>query len=57
MGGPMLLVIEIIIWLSYCCLCFLTMAICGDSIQYARRTASGDFEQDMMEVIDNDSIA
>jgi preprotein translocase subunit SecY len=49
-GGPMLLVIEIIIWLLVIVACvLLTMAIERyHSVQYARRTTSGDFEQDMM---------
>jgi preprotein translocase subunit SecY len=48
-GGPMLLVIEIIIWLLVIIACvLLTMAIRKIPVQYARRTASGDFEQDMM---------
>ena len=48
-GGPMLLVIEIIIWLLVIIACvLLTMAIRKIPVQYARRTASGDFEQDML---------
>ncbi|PRZ21043.1 preprotein translocase subunit SecY [Flavobacterium granuli] len=48
-GGPMLLVIEIIIWLLVIIACvLLTMAIRKIPVQYARRTTSGDFEQDMM---------
>jgi preprotein translocase subunit SecY len=48
-GGPMLLVIEIIIWLLVIVACvLLTMAIRKIPVQYARRTTSGDFEQDMM---------
>jgi preprotein translocase subunit SecY len=48
-GGPMLLVIEIIIWLLViiCCV-LLVMAIRKIPVQYARRTTSGDFEQDML---------
>jgi preprotein translocase subunit SecY len=47
--GPMLLVIEIIIWLLVIVACvLLTMAIRKIPVQYARRTTSGDFEQDMM---------
>jgi preprotein translocase subunit SecY len=46
-GGPMLLVIEIIIWLLVIVACvLLTMAIRKIPVQYARRTTSGDFEQD-----------
>jgi preprotein translocase subunit SecY len=45
----MLLVIEIIIWLLVIVACvLLTMAIRKIPVQYARRTTSGDFEQDMM---------
>lgn len=48
-GGPMLLVVEIIIWLLVIISCvLLVMAIRKIPVQYARRTASGDFEQDMM---------
>jgi preprotein translocase subunit SecY len=44
-----LLVIEIIIWLLVIVACvLLTMAIRKIPVQYARRTTSGDFEQDMM---------
>ncbi len=48
-GGPMLLVIEIIVWLLViiCCI-LLVMAVRKIPVQYARRTVSGDFEQDMM---------
>jgi preprotein translocase subunit SecY len=46
-GGPMLLVIEIIIWLLIIILCILlVMAVRRIPVQYARRTISGDFEQD-----------
>ncbi|AOW08182.1 preprotein translocase subunit SecY [Flavobacterium gilvum] len=48
-GGPMLLVVEIIIWLLVIISCvLLVMAIRKIPVQYARRTSSGDFEQDMM---------
>ena len=48
-GGPMLLVIEIIIWLLVIISCvLLVMAIRKIPVQYARRTTSGDYEQDMM---------
>ncbi|AWG21398.1 preprotein translocase subunit SecY [Flavobacterium faecale] len=48
-GGPMLLVIEIIIWLLVIIACvLLTMAIRKIPVQYARRTASGEFEQDSL---------
>lgn len=47
-GGPMLLVIEIIIWLLVIIACILlVMAVRKIPVQYARRTVSGDFEQDM----------
>ena len=49
-GGPMLLVFEIIIWLLIIMACILlVMAVRRIPVQYARRTVSGDFEQDMME--------
>ncbi len=48
-GGPMLLVIEVIIWLLVIISCvLLVMAVRKIPVQYARRTTSGDFEQDMM---------
>jgi preprotein translocase subunit SecY len=48
-GGPMLLVIEVIVWLLVIISCvLLVMAIRKIPVQYARRTTSGDFEQDMM---------
>jgi preprotein translocase subunit SecY len=48
-GGPMLLVVEIIIWLLVIISCvLLVMAVRKIPVQYARRTTSGDFEQDMM---------
>ncbi len=48
-GGPMLLVLEIIIWLLVIISCvLLVMAVRRIPVQYARRTTSGDFEQDMM---------
>jgi preprotein translocase subunit SecY len=47
-GGPMLLVIEIIIWLLVIIACvLLVMAVRRIPVQYARRTISGDFEQDI----------
>ncbi len=46
-GGPMLLVIEIIIWLLVIVACvLLVMAVRKIPVQYARRTVSGEFEQD-----------
>src|SRR6476661_2950128 len=48
-GGPMLLVIEIIVWLLVIIACvLLVMAVRKIPVQYARRTVSGDFEQDAM---------
>ena len=46
-GGPMILVIEIIVWLLVIIACvLLVMAVRRVPVQYARRTVSGDFEQD-----------
>ncbi len=46
-GGPMLLVFEIIVWLLVIVACvLLVMAVRRIPVQYARRTVSGDFEQD-----------
>lgn len=48
-GGPMLLVIELIVWLLVIIACvLLVMAVRRIPVQYARRTTTGDFEQDMM---------
>jgi preprotein translocase subunit SecY len=48
-GGPMLLVIEVIVWLLVIVACvLLVMAVRKIPVQYARRTTTGDFEQDMM---------
>jgi preprotein translocase subunit SecY len=48
-GGPMLLVFEIVGWLLVIIACvLLVMAVRRIPVQYARRTTSGDFEQDMM---------
>ena len=48
-GGPMLIVFEIIIWFLVIIACvLLVMAVRKIPVQYARRTTSGDFEQDMM---------
>lgn len=48
-GGPMLLVFEIVAWLLVIIACvLLVMAVRKIPVQYARRTATGDFEQDMM---------
>ena len=46
-GGPMVLVIEIIVWLLVIIACvLLVMAVRRIPVQYARRTMTGDFEQD-----------
>ena len=48
-GGPMLLVLEVIVWLLVIIACvLLVMAVRKIPVQYARRTTTGDFEQDMM---------
>jgi preprotein translocase subunit SecY len=48
-GGPMLLVIEIIVWLLVIIACvLLVMAVRKIPVQYARRTTTGDFEEDML---------
>ncbi|MFN8274352.1 MAG: preprotein translocase subunit SecY [Flavobacteriaceae bacterium] len=48
-GGLMLLVIEVIIWLLVIIACvLLVMAVRKIPVQYARRTTTGDFEQDML---------
>ena len=48
-GGLMILVIEIIVWMLVIIACvLLVMAIRKIPVQYARRSTSGDFEQDMM---------
>lgn len=47
-GGPLLLVIEIVVWLLVIIACvLLVMAVRKIPVQYARRTVSGDFEQDL----------
>ncbi len=46
-GGPMLLVLEVIGWLLVIITCvLLVMAVRRIPVQYARRTVSGEFEQD-----------
>ena len=46
-GGPMLLVFEVVVWLLVIITCILLiMAVRKIPVQYARRTTSGDFEQD-----------
>lgn len=48
-GGLMLLVFEIIVWLLVIIACvLLVMAIRKIPVQYARRTTTGDFEQDAL---------
>jgi preprotein translocase subunit SecY len=48
-GGLMILVFEIIVWMLVIIACvLLVMAIRKIPVQYARRTTSGDFEEDMM---------
>ncbi|UOK43726.1 MULTISPECIES: preprotein translocase subunit SecY [Flavobacterium] len=48
-GGPMLIVLEVIIWLLIIIACILlTMAVRKIPVQYARRTTTGEFEQDAM---------
>jgi preprotein translocase subunit SecY len=48
-GGPLMLVLEIAVWLLVIIACILMiMAVRKIPVQYARRTTSGDFEQDMM---------
>ncbi len=47
-GGPMILVLEVIGWLLVIMACvLLVMAVRKIPVQYARRTVSGDFEQDI----------
>jgi preprotein translocase subunit SecY len=48
-GGPMLIVFEIIIWFLVIIACvLLVLAVRRIPVQYARRTMSGDLEQDLM---------
>lgn len=48
-GGLMFLVLEIIVWMLVIIACvLLVMAVRKIPVQYARRTTSGDFEEDMM---------
>lgn len=48
-GGALMIVMEIIIWLLVIVASILlVMAVRKIQVQYARRTVSGDFEQDMM---------
>ena len=49
-GGLMKIVVEIIVWLLVIIACVLmTMAVRKVAVQYARRTVSGDLEQDLMD--------
>ncbi|MFP9098166.1 preprotein translocase subunit SecY [Flavobacterium sp. RHBU_24] len=49
-GGPLLLLLEVVVWLGVIIACILmVMAVRKIPVQYARRTASGDFEQDMFD--------
>jgi preprotein translocase subunit SecY len=46
-GGPLVLLLEIVVWLVIIIACILmVMAVRKIPVQYARRTATGDFEQD-----------
>ncbi|WP_438965844.1 preprotein translocase subunit SecY [Flavobacterium sp.] len=48
-GGTLMIVLEIIIWLLVIIACILlVMAVRKIQVQYARRTMSGEFEEDMM---------
>ena len=48
-GGPMLIVLEIIVWLLVIVACILmVMAVRKIPVQYARRSVTGDLEQDLM---------
>lgn len=49
-GGPLKLLLEVAVWLMIIIACILmVMAVRKIPVQYARRTASGDFEQDMLD--------
>ena len=49
-GGPMILIFEIIVWLLVIVSCILlVMAVRKIQVQYARRTTTGDFDQDALE--------
>jgi preprotein translocase subunit SecY len=46
-GGPLVLVLEVVAWLLVIIICILlTMAVRKIPVQYARRTVTGDYEQD-----------
>ncbi|MDR2224024.1 MAG: preprotein translocase subunit SecY [Flavobacteriaceae bacterium] len=48
-GGPMLVVIEVILWLLVIVACILlTLAVRRIPVQYARRSASGTYDQSML---------
>jgi len=48
-GGPLKLLLEVVVWLFIIIACILmVMAVRKIPVQYARRTTSGDFEQDML---------
>ncbi len=48
-GGIMMIVLEVVLWFIVIIACvLLVMAVRKIPVQYARRTVSGDFEQDMM---------
>ncbi|MDV6168334.1 preprotein translocase subunit SecY [Flavobacterium sp. DG1-102-2] len=48
-GGPLKLLLEVVVWLVIIIACILmVMAVRKIPVQYARRTTSGDFEQDML---------
>ncbi|OIQ21398.1 MAG: preprotein translocase subunit SecY [Flavobacterium sp. MedPE-SWcel] len=49
-GGPMILVLEVVAWLLVIIVCILLiMAVRKIPVQYARRTATGDYEEDLMD--------
>ncbi|MXN91603.1 preprotein translocase subunit SecY [Flavobacterium sp. Sd200] len=49
-GGPLKLLLEVVVWLVIIIACILMiMAVRKIPVQYARRTAGGDFEQDMLD--------
>lgn len=48
-GGPLILVLEVVAWLLVIVVCILLiMAVRKIPVQYARRTTTGDYEQDLM---------
>lgn len=49
-GGPLKLLLEVVVWLVVIIVCILmVMAVRKIQVQYARRTAGGEFEQDMFD--------